>query len=171
MQWTVWGETFVFVSFQMLSRNINACLRELNFLYFVATTCRYNLLCAYLHLEDTSTRYTGLWRENTEEIAAFMCYISKASSETFRSCDGFLLTYSLGSLPSAAQKKKNDWCDVDQQFFRKCHKKTKRQKKKGMDCICNSLPVGNFLFVFALLEPLCFSILKNDCLTCFCVCL
>lgn len=92
----------------MLLININACLRELNSLYFVAATCRYDLLCVYLHLGDTSTRYMGLRGENTEEIVAFMCNISKASSKTFLSCDGILLTYSLGSLPSAAQEKKKD---------------------------------------------------------------
>lgn len=118
------------------ARNSNACFRELNSAYFLPTTCRYNLLCAYLHLEDTRTRYMGLWEENTEEIAAFMCYISKASSETFQSCDGFLLTYSPGSLPSAVWKKKFDSVMWINSFSGNVTKKN-LESKKNMVCIWN----------------------------------
>lgn len=151
----------------MLTRNMNACFRELNSLYFVPTTCRYNLLCAYLHLEDTRTRYMGLWGENTEEIAAFMCYISKASYETFRSCDGFLLTYSPGSLPSAVRKKKKYDCVMwINSFSGNVTKKLKAPKKWSAFGIVYLSATVCLCFYFTQTTLFFF---PRDCLTCFCL--
>lgn len=63
-------------------------------------------------------------------MPTFMCYISKASSEIFQSCDGFLLTYSPGSLPPTPKKTLTDAMWINS--F------SGNVKKKSMACIWNN---------------------------------